>query len=108
VRRLPLGALLAAASLTTAPFSAFLYGTREYVGVADIWRYPVVAVCAVVATGVGVSAIFGRSAGTRTVLGLGWVVFALFWYRDVEAVMNRQLAFTAIPGELAWVLVLIA
>lgn len=108
MRRPPLGALLAAASLTTAPFSAFLYGTREYVGVGDIWLYPVVAVCAVVATGVGVSAIFGRSAGTRTGLGLGWVVFALFWYRDVGAVMDRQLAFTAIPGELAWVLVLIA
>ena len=32
VGRLPLRSLTVAALLTVAPFSAFLYGTREYVG----------------------------------------------------------------------------
>ena len=57
VGRLPIRSFTVAALLTVAPFSAFLYGTREYVGIGDIWRYPVAATGVVVALGICASVV---------------------------------------------------
>lgn len=105
-RRLPLRSLAVATLLTVAPFSAFLYGTREYVGIRDIWRYPVVAAGFVVAAGICASVVLGRAWGARISVVLGWLVFALFWYRDIGSFNDRYLSFAGIPAELVWVLVL--
>ena len=107
VGRLPLRSFTVAVLLTVAPFSAFLYGTREYVGVGDIWRYPAAAAGVVIALGICTSVLLGKSWGARGSVVLGWLVFALFWYRDVSSFADRRLSFVGIPAELAWVLVLI-
>lgn len=105
--RLPLRPLAVATLLTVAPFSAFLYGAREYVGFRDIWRYPVVATIFVVTLGVCASAVLGKTWGARIGMALGWFVFALFWYRDISSVGDRYLSFLGIPAELLWGLVLV-
>jgi len=105
--RLPLRSLTVAALLTVAPFSAFLYGTREYVGIDDIWRYPVMATGVIVALGVCASVVLGRSWGARISVVLGWLVFALFWYRDICSFNDRYLSFAGIPDELVWMVVLV-
>ena len=106
-RRIPFGELVIATCLVVAPFSAFLYGNREFVSIADVWWYPVMAVGIVVVLGVCVAVISGRSWGSRASLISGWGVFALFWYRDIGSVVDDYLAFTGIAAELAWVLVLV-
>ncbi len=107
VRRLPSQELVVAVCLVVSPFSAFLYGNREFISIRDIWLYPIVASGIVVVVGTCVALISGRLWSSRTCLFSGWVVFALFWYRDVSAVVDRYFAFTGITGELAWVVVLI-
>jgi hypothetical protein len=107
IGRLPLRSFTVAALLTVAPFSAFLYGTREYVGIGDIWRYPVAATGVVVALGICASIVLGRSWGARVSVVLGWLIFALFWYRDIGSFNDRHLSFASISSELVWVLVLV-
>ncbi|SVC31436.1 uncharacterized protein METZ01_LOCUS284290, partial [marine metagenome] len=107
VGRLPIRSFTVAALLTVAPFSAFLYGTREYVDIGDIWRYPAVATGVVVALGICTSVVLGRSWGARISVVLGWLIFALFWYRDIGSFADQHLSFSGIPDELIWVLVLI-
>ena len=105
--RLPLRSLTVAALLAAAPFSAFLYGTREYVGIGDIWRYPVAAAGVIVALGICASVALGRSWGARISIILGWQIFAMFWYRDIGSFNDRHLSFAGIAAELVWVLVLV-
>ena len=105
--RLPLRSLAVAALLTLAPFSAFLYGTREYVDIGDIWRYPAMAAGVIVALGACASLVFGRSWGARISVVLGWLIFALFWYRDICSLNERYLSFAGLPGELVWTVVLV-
>ena len=107
VGRLPLRSLTVAALLTVAPFSAFLYGTREYVDIGDIWRYPAVATGVVVALGICTSVVLGRSWGARGSVVLGWLIFALFWYRDICSLNERYLSFAGLPDELVWTVVLV-
>lgn len=104
-KRLPLRHLITAASLAVAPFSAFLYSNREYVGIGDLWLYPVVIVGAIGTLGVSVAFLAGRTWTSRLVLLLGWGVFALFLYRDIARVVDRHLAFTGVSSELGWLVV---
>jgi hypothetical protein len=93
--------------LVFAPFTAFLYGNREFVTIGNIWRYPIVATMIAVLCGVCVAAIYGRLWGTRITLICGWGVFALFLYRNVEGMVERYLPFLNVPAELLWILLLL-
>ena len=105
-KRLPLRDFITAASLAIAPFSAFLYSNREYMGMGDIWLYPVVLVGVIVTFGAPAFFLVGRTWGSRVCLILGWGVFALFLYRDIGKVVDRYLAFTGVSSELGWLVVL--
>jgi hypothetical protein len=106
IRRLPLGGMLAAASLATAPFSGFLYRNRELTSVADLWRYVVIYAGSLLAVVVGISLVFGRRTGLKWSFLLGWCAFALFWYRDVESFADDSFLTQALPanGPVTWML----
>ena len=106
VRRLPLGSMLAAASLATAPFSGFLYRNRELTSIADLWRYVVIYAGSLLAIVVGISLVFGRRTGSKWSFLLGWCAFALFWYRDVKSFADDSFLTQALPanGPVIWML----
>ena len=106
VRKLPLGGMLAAASLATAPFSGFLYRNRELTSVADLWRYVVIYAGSLLAVVVGISLVFGRRTGSKWSFLLGWCAFALFWYRDVKSFADNSFLTQALPakGPVIWML----
>ena len=57
-RRFPVGGALTAVFLAASPFSGFLYRNRELVSAADLWRYVVLYVGALLAVVVGISLVF--------------------------------------------------
>ena len=107
VRRLPLGSMLAAASLATAPFSGFLYRNRELTSVADLWRYVVIYAGSLLAVVVGISLVFGRRTGSKWSFLLGWCACVLFWYRDVKSFADDFFLTKSLPvgGPVIWAFV---
>jgi hypothetical protein len=106
VRRLPLGGMVAAASLATAPFSGFLYRNRELTSVADLWRYVVIYAGLLLVVVIAISLVFGRRTGSKWSFLLGWCAFALFWYRDVKSFTDDFFLTEGLPahGPATWVL----
>ena len=106
IRRLPLAGILTAVSLATAPLAGFLYRNRGLITVADLWCYVVVCAGVLIAVVVGLSLAFGKPTGSLWSLLLGWSVFALFWYRDVELFTDNFFLTKALParGPIIWAL----
>lgn len=106
IRRLPLAGMLTAVSLATAPLAGFLYRNRGLIRVADLWLYVVVCAGLLLAVVVSLSLVFGKQTGSRWSLLLGWCVFALFWYRDVELFADNFFLTKALParGPIIWAL----
>ena len=106
IRRLPLAGILTAVFLATAPLAGFLYRNRGLITVADLWCYVVVCAGVLIAVVVGLSLAFGKPTGSLWSLLLGWSVFALFWYRDVELFTDNFFLTKALParGPIIWAL----
>lgn len=96
--------IVASVSLAIAPFSGFLYRNRGEASFEDTWRYGAVFGGAVLIVVVGIALSSGKQTGSRWSFLLGWGVFALFWFRDVESFADDFSLTSALParGPVTW------
>ena len=97
--------------LVSAPFSSFLFANRYLVKVGDVLRYFFPLLGIILVTYLLLNLAYGSNYQVRWGLILSSSIFLLFWYREVDQIVEDSRVVDTLPiasrGPIAWLVLLL-
>lgn len=97
--------------LSSAPFSNFIFENRYLAKANDVLIYFIPLLCLVFVIYLILNLVFGSDRQVRWGLVVSSTIFLLFWYREVDQIVETSRIFDPLPissrGPIGWIILLI-